>query len=121
MEDFIKTLEYICIRFNEIGISAKISGESIGSFVVAGDDGGRGAEIYPDTDQEKWVLDPAQNEELLGEVEFSTFMEATIAGIDWINSGKKIMDGNYMIATRQAFQNVIAKVPDVKPDEHDRV
>ncbi|MGH1366827.1 MAG: hypothetical protein ACRBF0_24930 [Calditrichia bacterium] len=109
MEDLFQKLEKICQVFPNKNIDTKIIGEGIGCFVVVGNDQ-RAVELYPNTEEGTWVLDPALGEELLGELDFASLGEAISAAEDWILSGGK-----------KSFLKTLSKVPDVEPDEHDKL
>ena len=67
--------------------SVKTAGKGIGAFIVAGK-GNLGVELYPSDEEGNWVIDPAVGDELQGELEFKSMLEAVNAAITWLNKGE---------------------------------
>jgi hypothetical protein len=74
-------LEYVQRQLSQSAHSVRISGTGRGLFVVA-KRGRRSVEIYRDDDEV--IVDPAQDDTLLGEVEFSSYDSAITAALRWL-------------------------------------
>ena len=65
--------------------NVSISGEGIGSFIVANNNN-YGIEIY--RNKNNVIIDPSLNGELLGEKEYSSYSEAIENSLRWLTEGK---------------------------------
>ena len=64
----------------------RISGEGAAAFLVA-KHGPRGFELYRGTGSSV-IIDPAEGDQLLGEVALSSYAEAIATGLRWLGRGR---------------------------------
>lgn len=80
-DTYRKQLEHLANEFRLKGADASIRGIGIASFLVV-DLGDRGAEVYGGGDS--GFVDPAENGELLGEVQFESIRTAADSAWHWL-------------------------------------
>ena len=85
-ESYLAELREVAVRLQDAGASVHISGEGAGAFLFV-QRGPRGFELYRGTGSSV-VIDPADGDQLLGEVVLPSYAEAIATGLRWLDRGR---------------------------------